>query len=121
MNTSQNIQKDFEEHAIIWGEALRKGEHRMANRQNRVVTKIAQNFKNDRRLGELVLMDLFRHPNPSVQLLSSVHALDLGIHIQKAEEVLTKVAANPNIHVIQLMAQINLAKWKEKKNNLSPT
>lgn len=119
MGNIQSIQKDFEESASLWGEALKVGDHRTANRQNSAVTKIAKKFKQDKNLGESVLMPLLKHPVPSVRLLASVHALDLEIHEREAEDVLAQLASNPNIHVVQLMARINLQKWNEKKRNLT--
>lgn len=117
MDIIQSLQKDIGELAASWGEALKVGDHRTANRQNSAVTKIAKKLKKDKSLGEAVLVPLFRHPNPSVRLLASVHALDLEIHTQEAEEVLAQVANDPNIHVVQLMAQINLQKWNKKKRS----
>lgn len=115
MKSVQDFQKEIEELAISWGEALKTGDHRTANRQNSAITRIAKKFKKDKNLGELVLVPLLQHANPSVRLLASVHALDQGIHIQGAESTLINIASNPNIHVIQLMAQINLSQWNKKK------
>jgi hypothetical protein len=116
MNTTQNLQKEIEEQAISWGDALKIGDHRTANRNNSAITKIARRFKKDKNIGEIILVPLLKHANPSVRLMASVHALDLEIHIQEAEDVLKQVASDPNIHVVQLMAQINLQKWDKKKN-----
>ena len=114
----QNLQKDIEELAISWGEALKVGNHKTANRQNSAITKIARKFKKDKNLGELVLTPLFKNSNASVRLLASVQALDLEIHIQEAEDVLIQVASDSNIHVVQLMAKINLQQWNEKKHSI---
>ena len=115
MSDIKNIQRDIEELATSWGEALVIGNHRMANKKNSAVTKIAKEFKKDKKLGESILVPLFQHPNASVRLLASVHALDQGIHIEEAEDTLINLAKDQNIHVIQLMAQINLAQWDKKK------
>jgi hypothetical protein len=116
MNTIQNLEKEIEEHAISWGDAIIIGDHRTANRNNSAINRVAKRLKKDRKLGEIVLVPLLKHTNPSVRLMASVHALDLDIHTQEAEDVLEKVAGDPNIHVVQLMAQINLQKWNKKKN-----
>jgi len=115
MKRGQDFQKDIEELAISWGEALKTGDHRTANRQNNTITGIAKKFKKDKDLSASILAPLLQHPNPSVRLLASVHALDQGIHIQEAENTLIDVANDPNIHVIQVMAQINLSQWNKKK------
>jgi len=117
MTIIQNLQKEIEEHAILWGNALIIGDHKTANKHNSAITKIVRRFKKDRNLGEAILLSLLKSPNSSVVLLASVHSLDLEIHIQEAENKLKQVAGNPNIHVVQLMAQINLQKWDEKKCN----
>jgi hypothetical protein len=114
MTTIQEIQKEIEAQAISWGEAIVIGDHRTANRKNSAITKIAKMFKKDRNLGELILVPLLKHINPSVRLMASVHALDLGIDAQEAQDVLAQVAGDPNIHVVQLMAKINLQKWMNK-------
>jgi ribonuclease HI len=115
MDTIQNIQRKIEEQAISWGEALKIGDHRTANRKNSEITKIAKIIRKDRNLGEMILVPLLKHTNPSVRLLASVHALDLDIHIKEAEGTLTQIAGDTNNHVIQLMAQINLQKWKKNR------
>jgi hypothetical protein len=61
-----------------------------------------------------VLVPLLEDADPSVRLMASVHALDLGIRRQQAEQVLSEIASNPDIHVIRLMAQINLADWRKR-------
>lgn len=114
MSAIQNVQKDIEELAISWGEALKIGDHRKANSQNRAITKIAKRFRKDKQLGEAVLIALLGHPNPSVRLMASVHALDHEIHIQESEDTLIKIVNDPTNHVIGLMAQINLAEWNKK-------
>jgi hypothetical protein len=122
MNAIQNLQKEIEEQAISWGDAIIIGDHRTANRKNSAITKIAKRFRKDRSLGEVILVPLLKNTNPSVRLMASIHALDLEIHIKEAEDVLTQVASDPNIHVVQLMAQINLQKWRIKNNlNLNKT
>ncbi len=117
MATIQSIQTDIEALATSWGEALKIGDRRTANRLNSAITRIANKFKRDRSLGEAVLTPLLKHPVPSVRLFASIHSLDLEINIQEAEDVLARVASDPNIHVVQLMAQINLQKRNEKKRN----
>ena len=72
-------------------------------------------MKNEEQLGEQVLVPLLQHSNPAVRLLASVHALDQGVHVEEAENTLVSLANDPNIHVVQLMAQINLAQWSKKK------
>jgi len=116
MKSAQDFQRDIEELAIFWGEALKNGDHRTANRQNNAITRIAKKFMKDQKLGETILVPLLKHPDPSVRLFASIHALDQGIHVQEAESALAKVASDPNIHVIQLMAQINLTEWNKRKN-----
>jgi hypothetical protein len=115
MKSVQDFQKDIEELAISWGEALKIGDYRTANKQNSTITRIAKKFRKDKNLGESILVPLLQHTNPSVRLLASVHVLDQGIHIQEAESTLINIASDPNIHVINLMAQINLSQWNKKK------
>jgi len=119
MSDIQTLQRDIEELAISWGEALKIGDHRKANMQNSAVARIAKGFGKDKKLGEAVLVPLLRHPNPSVRLLASVHTLDLGIHIQESEDTLIRIADDPSIRVIRLMAQINLSEWNKKKRATS--
>jgi hypothetical protein len=119
MKTMQKLQKEIEDYAISWGDALKMGDHRTANRKNSAINKIAQKFGKDKNLGENILVPLLNHPDPSVRLMASVHALNMEIHQNEAEVVLTQIAGDSNIHVIQLMAQINLQKWNEKKNSKS--
>jgi hypothetical protein len=119
MNAVHDLQNNIEVLAISWGESLKLGDHRNVNKYNNAITKIVKPFKKDKDLGKLVLVPLLKHPDPSVRLLTSVHALDLGIHIQESEDVLVKIANDPDIHVIRLMAQINLSIWNKKKQTIS--
>ena len=115
MKTMQDIKNKIEELAVSWGEALIIGDYRNSNKYNKKITKIVESFKADKILGESILIPLLNHPNPSVRLHASVHALELEIHIQEAEGELTNLANNPDIHVIGLTAKINLAEWQKKK------
>lgn len=115
MDVVDDLQKRIEESAIVWGNALREGKHRTANKHNSAITKIAKKFKKDKNLGASVLIPLLKHPEPSVRLLASVHSLELGIQVQESESILTKIADDPSIKIIRLMAQINLSEWKKKK------
>jgi hypothetical protein len=115
MMATENLRQDIEELAVSWGEALKIGNHRVANKKNSAITKIAKEFKKDKEIGELVLVPLLKHRNPSVRLQASVHALDQSIQIEEAEDTLINLANDLNIHVIQLMAQINLEQWNKKK------
>jgi hypothetical protein len=119
MSNIQTLQRDIEELAISWGEALKIGDYRKANKQNSAVTRLTREFINDKKLGEAVLIPLLRHPSPSVRLLASVHALDLGIHTQESEDTLISIAGDPSIRAIRLMAQINLSEWNKKKRATS--
>lgn len=115
MKDIQELQNKLIELATSWGEAFTTGDHRKANKQNSAITKVAQKFKKDKNIGEAVLTPLLAHPNPAVRLLASVHALDQNIQVQEAEAVLTNIAADSNIRLIPLMAQINLSNWNKKK------
>jgi hypothetical protein len=115
MSEIPNLQKDIVELAVSWGEALKIGDYRTANKQNSAISRIAKRFRKDKPLGEAVLIPLLGHPNPSVRLMASVHALDQEIRIQDSEDILIKIANDSTNHVIGLMAQINLAEWNKKK------
>jgi hypothetical protein len=115
MSDIQKLQKNIEELAVSWGEALKIGDHRNANKQNSAITKIAKRFRKDKKLGEAVLVPLLGHLNPSVRLMASVQALDQEIQIRESEDILIKIANDPTNHVVGLMAQINLSEWNKKK------
>jgi hypothetical protein len=116
MKNLQKIRDQFVELAIEWGDAFTTGDHRTANRRNSAVTKIANKFKDDENLGTAILVPLFTHPNPSVRLFASIHALDQNIEIGRAESILTQMAADSSIRLLPLMAEINLSNWHKKKN-----
>ena len=72
MMATENLRQDIEELAVSWGEALKIGNHRVANKKNSAITKIAKEFKKDKEIGELVLVPLLKHRNASVRLQASV-------------------------------------------------
>lgn len=115
MKNSQDMQMELIKLAISWGDAFTNGDYRAANRQNSRIAKIAKRFHQDKVFGETVLIPLFVHANPSVRLMASVYALDLEIHTQEAEAVLSSIAESPNIRLIPMMAKINLSNWNKKK------
>lgn len=118
MKNSQDIQKELVDLAIAWGEAFASGNHRTANKMNSAIAKITKRFDKNKSLGETVLIPLLDNSNPSVRLMASVYTLEMGIHTQKAEAVLTSIAKDPNIRLIPMMAKINLSQWNEKKSQI---
>ena len=119
MDEVGHLQRSIQELAASWSEALKAGNHRKANSKNAAISKVARRFSKDKRLGESVLIALLGAADPSVRLMASVHALDLGIRPQQAEQVLAEIANNPNIPVIRLMAKINLADWRKTEGRAS--
>ncbi len=116
MKNTQEMQKELIELSISWGDAFTNGDHRTANKQNNRIAKIIMRFSKDKIYSEAVLIPLLTHAYPSVRLLASVYALELEIHTQQAEIVLTNIAEDPNIRLIPMMAKINLSNWNKKKN-----
>jgi hypothetical protein len=119
MKSVQDFQSDIERFATAWGEALKIGNHKVANKLNNKLTKIAKEFKGDKTLGESVLTPLLKHPNPSVRLIAAVHALDQEVSSKDAEKALTEIANDPNIRVIRLTAKILLTKNRTRENSQS--
>ena len=115
MDSIQDFQAAIERSAVAWGEAIKIGNHREANKLNNKVTRIVKAFKENKVIGKSVLIPLLGNPNPSVRLLAAIHALDLEIQTQDAESVLNDIANDPSIRLVRLMAQINLEKWNQKK------
>ena len=115
MKEPQEIQKELIDLANAWGEAFSTGDHRTANKKNSAIAKIAKRFNNDKNLGEAILTPLLIHPSPSVRLMASVYTLELGVHIQEAEAVLTSIATDSNLRLIPMMAKINLSQWNKRK------
>ena len=119
MLDSTKIQEEYTALAISWGQAIEIGDHRVANKQNNALMRIVKKIQKDIQIAQNVLIPLFGHSDPAVRLTSSVDALNLGLSIQKAEKILSAVAADENAGVVQLMAQINLTEWNKKRNTAS--
>ena len=115
MKDVKKLQEEYVALAASWGEALKIGDNRTANKLNSVLMKMVKKIQNDNQLGENVIIPLLTHVNPAVRLSASVDALKLGLQIQDAEIALSAVANDEHIHVIQLMAQISLSEWTKKK------
>jgi hypothetical protein len=116
MKTPQQIQEELIERATSWGDALSRGDSRLANKQNSKIAKIARKLQEDKILYETVLIPLLAHSNPSIRLMASVYALDLEIHTDEAESVLTAIVEDPKSGLIRMMAHINLSNWNKKKS-----
>jgi hypothetical protein len=82
MGYIENLLKEFENNAVIWGKAINEGDHRIANKYHRKNVKIAKKFRTNRNLGELILIPLLDHPEASVRYQASVYALELEIQIE---------------------------------------
>jgi Domain of unknown function (DUF2019) len=117
MKNPQEIQKELIELAISWGESFSSGDYRNANKQNSKIAKIAGELQKDRILYETMLIPLLAHSNPSVRLMASVYALELEIHTDEAESVLTSIIEDPKNRLIRMMARINLSNWQKKKES----
>jgi hypothetical protein len=111
------IKKNIEKLSILWEESFKDGNHKMANKYNAEISKIIKKIKKDKELCKSVLSSLLSSPNPSTRLMAAVHALDQNVWIQESEEVLKKIAGDPAIRLVRLMAQIHVHNLESKKTN----
>jgi hypothetical protein len=116
MKDTQSIQGKFIALATEWGAAFSSGDSRSANRHNSAITKLVRQFKNDSVNTKAILVPLLDHAEPAVRLQASVHALDQGIAVEKAEAVLKGIEERRNMGLLPMMARINLIKWNENKS-----
>lgn len=111
------IKKAIEELSILWEESFKDGNNKMADKYNGEISKIIKEIEKNKELCKSVLSSLLTSPNPSTRLMAAVHALDQQVYIQESEEVLRKIANDPSIRLVRLMARIHLDILKTKKTN----
>jgi hypothetical protein len=109
------LQKAYVETASTWGNCVIDGNHKTANRMNRGLIRLRNKINRNSDLATEVLLPLLDHNDPAVRLSAATDMLQIGISQEKAELTLFNLSNNPNIHVLQLMAKINLSMWEEKK------
>src|SRR5512140_2330762 len=93
--------REYVSAATLHGDAIKIGDHKAANRHYSQLRKIYRDFEQDRDLAESTLMKLFRHPNASVRIWASAHALGLGTHDKEAVSILQQLAADNSIEILR--------------------
>jgi hypothetical protein len=113
-NNAGDIQKRIIEYAIAWADAEDEGNSKKANRINSKINRIVAVFEQNKDQGIEILVPLLSHNDPTVRLFASVHALDQGIEIKKAENNLNLIAHDSTVPATSVMAYINLDIWRKK-------
>jgi hypothetical protein len=121
MKTLEETRAEIIQMASSWGNAFATGDSRTGNRLNRKIGQIMEKYREDREQSESLLLPCLAHANPSVRLMASVWALELGIHTQEAETILTRIKNDQTIGLVSMMAVIHLSKWNDKKAGRSKT
>lgn len=122
MKTQTNLTKiksQFLEYATRWEIAILNGDHRTANRLNKLLTNIQNKLRKDPGSVRELLLPLLKHSNPAVRLFSSLDILEIENENKEAETVLCELAKNQNIGLIHSISQISLSNWKKSKDDNS--
>ena len=113
-NQSSLIQK-YINAAIANGEAVKVGNHRVANREYAKLTRIYRKLEKDHSLANTIINELLQNPNHLVFGWASAHALGLNISVDKAEKLLDEITKMSGIGILRLDAEMTLKEWRRKR------
>jgi hypothetical protein len=100
----------YVEAAEAHGQAIERGDFKMANRNHRIATSAYAQLQADGPTSQLDMLPLLRHPSASVRAWVAAHALDFAPEQGKA--VLAELVRDGGL--IGLIAEIALKEWERR-------
>jgi hypothetical protein len=119
MDDSQLIRDQFIESATKSSKALAQGDHKIANKQAKILKKLVEQMETGV-ADKNILVELLDHENIGVCILAAIDLLRINYEMEKAEKTLKRIVSmdKTKMNTVErlrvMAAKIQLKSWEEK-------